>query len=48
LFYGTFEQYGKDKKYATGLNLGNLYLVGFDPYDVVYKNKNKTSNLRKE
>jgi hypothetical protein len=43
LFYGSFEQYGKDKKLAVGLNLGPLYLIGFDPYEVLYSSK---SSLR--
>jgi len=39
IFYFTFEQYGMDQKLAAGLNLGPIYLVGFDPYDNLYFQK---------
>jgi DNA repair exonuclease SbcCD nuclease subunit len=35
-FYNTFEQYDKNTKLATGLSIGNLYLIGFDPYKTLY------------
>ena len=46
LFYNSFEMYGKDKKLANSLNLGPLFLIGFDPYEVLYKTES-TINLRK-
>ncbi len=36
LFYNTFELYGKDKKLANSINLGPLFLIGFDPYETLY------------
>ncbi len=39
LFYNSFEMYGKEKKLANSLSLGPLFLIGFDPYEVLYKNK---------
>jgi hypothetical protein len=47
LFYNSFEMYGKEKKLANSLNLGPLFLIGFDPYEVLYKNKSNSLNLRK-
>lgn len=46
IFYFTFEQYGKEKNLATGLSLGPLYLIGFDPYEIVYLN-NLERNLKR-
>lgn len=37
LFYNTFELYGKEKKLANSINLGPLFLIGFDPYETLYK-----------
>lgn len=39
--------YGKDKKLANSLNLGPLFLIGFDPYETVYKTNSGNFNLRK-
>jgi hypothetical protein len=39
--------YGKEKKLANSLSLGPLFLIGFDPYEVLYKNKSNSLNLRK-
>lgn len=36
LFYNTFEFYGKNKKLANSINLGPLFLIGFDPYEALY------------
>lgn len=47
LFYGSFEMYGKEKKLANSLSLGPLFLIGFDPYEVLYKPKSSVMNLRK-
>ncbi len=39
LYTFTFEQYGKDKTMAVGLSLGQMFLIGFDPYQSLYLNK---------
>lgn len=38
--------YGKEKKLANSINLGPLFLIGFDPYETIYKTKS-VFNLRK-
>mgnify|MGYP000866513177 CR=1 FL=1 len=38
--------YGKEKKLANSINLGPLFLIGFDPYETIYKTKS-SFNLRK-
>ena len=38
--------YGKEKKLANSINLGPLFLIGFDPYETIYKTKT-VFNLRK-
>jgi hypothetical protein len=37
LFVKSFELYNLDKDYASGLHLGSLYLLAFDPYNLIYK-----------
>jgi len=39
--------YGKQKKLANSLSLGPLFLIGFDPYETVYKTNTSVFNLRK-
>lgn len=46
IFYKSFEMYGKEKKLANSINLGPLFLIGFDPYETIYKPKT-VFNLRK-
>ena len=36
LFNSSFKIYGLDKKLATGLSLGSLFILPFDPYNVIY------------
>jgi hypothetical protein len=45
LLSSSFKLYDVDNKLATGLSLGSLYIVPFDPYRVVYNKKETISSL---
>lgn len=36
LFNSSFKIYGLDKTLSTGLSLGSVYLIPFDPYNIIY------------
>ena len=44
LFTSSLELYGLDTELAVGINFGSLYLVAFDPYNLVYGVTNKTDD----
>lgn len=39
LFVNSFQLYGLDTTLATGLQLGSIYLLAFDPYQVLFNKK---------
>lgn len=45
LFNSSFKIYGLDKKLATGLSLGSLFILPFDPYNVIYGYTEPLSSL---
>jgi hypothetical protein len=47
LFYSTFEQYGADQIFASGLGVGPAFIATFDPFVDVY-NMTTLRNLRSE
>jgi 3',5'-cyclic AMP phosphodiesterase CpdA len=45
LFNSSFKVYGLDKKLATGLSIGSLFVLPFDPYNVIYGYSEPLSSL---
>jgi hypothetical protein len=45
LFNSSFKIYGLDKKLATGLSFGSLFLVPFDPFNIIYGYTEPLSSL---
>lgn len=45
LFNETFKVYGVDKKLATGIYYGSVFLTMFDPYNYVYGKNESISCL---
>jgi predicted MPP superfamily phosphohydrolase len=41
LFTESFQLYGLDTEKAVGISLGSLYLVPFDPYQLIYEEVSK-------
>ena len=45
LFTQSFELYGLDKLFFTGLTLGSTYLINFDPFDLLYSKSSGSDDI---